>query len=768
MCQPRKWWKGIAPLIFLWLLTIWFNTPALERDLTKHAEENLVGVRLFQPKLDFQGRDAIVLGQGFSEQDQFAAIAAVGEVNGVRLVRDATSLIEESRPYGFAARREGDRLVVMGALPDPSTKEQLTARLRDIFPSVKLDDQTRWARGAPERFLPFALFGLAQLAKLDTGELQLNGTELRLSGAAREGTAYNQVREALKRAPEGLSVGQVEIAPPLADPFVFRATRDRDRVTLTGNVPNGSERGALLEAARMSLPEVSLVDAMEEARGAGPAFSTLAPAAINMLGKMTQGTVSLVGDNVTVDGDAATSKDYSALIGALDTLRGASQALEATLRPPRASSYRFEAVRTGGGLRLEGYVPSSSARAALLAGASELEPDLAIDDQLLFAAGEPDGFVAACQWGLDRLNGLTEGRLSIDGTGISLSGAAANIEIRQTIEAAMAAVPPGFFLLNVNLSAPEPALATSVLPTGPVSVSPVPGPVEPPASPSSSVASPSPAAPVSPSVSRDVPVAALVPAPLVTTNPIAAPPLADVQLRRGDGKLTLTGVYSDERAHEEIIDRAQRAFFAEAILDRMTRSDKASRPLAQATIGALSALARLEEGSVTIKDMAVKLEGEALYDRAVEQIKTDLKNSLPASFHLDSAIAVKAPVPLASPAACQKLFSALIARGKIVFDSARASLSRDSTGLMDFLVHAAMRCPQFAIEVDGHTDSDGNPDSNLDLSKRRAQSVVDYLAKAGLDASKLTAVGYGNSRPIADNSTEEGKAENRRIEFVVR
>jgi OOP family OmpA-OmpF porin len=256
--------------------------------------------------------------------------------------------------------------------------------------------------------------------------------------------------------------------------------------------------------------------------------------------------------------------------------------------------------------------------------------------------------------------------------------------------------------------------------------------------------------------------------PLASINPAVSPPLADFQAQRGDGKLTLTGVYPDERAHEEIIDAAQRAYFAEAILDRMTRSEKASRPLAQATLVALGALARLEGGLVTIKDMNVRLEGEALYDRAVEQIRADLKNSLPASFHVESAIAVKAPVPIASAAVCQKLFSALVARGKIFFDSGRASLSRDSTGLLDFIVHAALRCPQVTIEVDGHTDSDGNPDANLDLSKRRAQSVVDYLAKAGIDPGKLTAVGFGNSRPIADNSNEEGKAENRRIEFIVR
>jgi outer membrane protein OmpA-like peptidoglycan-associated protein len=71
------------------------------------------------------------------------------------------------------------------------------------------------------------------------------------------------------------------------------------------------------------------------------------------------------------------------------------------------------------------------------------------------------------------------------------------------------------------------------------------------------------------------------------------------------------------------------------------------------------------------------------------------------------------------------------------------------------------------VEVGGHTDSVGSEAYNQGLSERRADAVRDYLMSKGVKASRLTARGYGESRPVASNDTEEGRAENRRVELVV-
>ncbi len=117
---------------------------------------------------------------------------------------------------------------------------------------------------------------------------------------------------------------------------------------------------------------------------------------------------------------------------------------------------------------------------------------------------------------------------------------------------------------------------------------------------------------------------------------------------------------------------------------------------------------------------------------------------------------------------CQQLFYELLGKARIRFESGKASIDQDSMGLLDRLIETALRCPNANIEVAGHTDSDGDSNANMALSEKRAQSVADYLIKAGLPTDRLTAVGYGSQQPIAANDTDDGKAKNRRIDFVVK
>ena len=75
--------------------------------------------------------------------------------------------------------------------------------------------------------------------------------------------------------------------------------------------------------------------------------------------------------------------------------------------------------------------------------------------------------------------------------------------------------------------------------------------------------------------------------------------------------------------------------------------------------------------------------------------------------------------------------------------------------------------PNATILIEGHTDADGEEQANLDLSSARAQAVLDQLVARGVEASRLTAQGFGEAEPVASNESKEGKAKNRRIEFVV-
>jgi len=87
--------------------------------------------------------------------------------------------------------------------------------------------------------------------------------------------------------------------------------------------------------------------------------------------------------------------------------------------------------------------------------------------------------------------------------------------------------------------------------------------------------------------------------------------------------------------------------------------------------------------------------------------------------------------------------------------------------VLDKVVESLKAWPEVQVEIAGHTDSTNTKAHNQKLSERRAASVKSYLVGRGVAAGRMTAKGYGESRPVADNNTEEGRAINRRVEFVI-
>ena len=102
----------------------------------------------------------------------------------------------------------------------------------------------------------------------------------------------------------------------------------------------------------------------------------------------------------------------------------------------------------------------------------------------------------------------------------------------------------------------------------------------------------------------------------------------------------------------------------------------------------------------------------------------------------------------------------------IHFDTGESTIKPESNGIIEQIVQLLKENADLKLNVEGHTDNVGDPKSNLKLSDERAKSVVAALTKAGIQASRLSAAGYGQDRPVADNRSEEGRAKNRRVELV--
>lgn len=118
-----------------------------------------------------------------------------------------------------------------------------------------------------------------------------------------------------------------------------------------------------------------------------------------------------------------------------------------------------------------------------------------------------------------------------------------------------------------------------------------------------------------------------------------------------------------------------------------------------------------------------------------------------------------------------QMMAALDAEGRvalygILFDFDKATLQQNSSNQLQEVLTLLLSNPDLRLEIQGHTDNDGSADYNLQLSQRRAESVLRYLLLFGIDPSRLQARGYGESIPVAPNTTDENKAKNRRVELV--
>jgi len=255
----------------------------------------------------------------------------------------------------------------------------------------------------------------------------------------------------------------------------------------------------------------------------------------------------------------------------------------------------------------------------------------------------------------------------------------------------------------------------------------------------------------------------------VAANDVKAPPYVFQAYKDPVAvTLTLSGYVPDDKVHAAIIASASRKFFNEKVVDNLKTSIGAPGGFSAAVMPAMGALSRLSTGTLVVSDREVKLSGDALYDAAAAQIRAGLGKDFPQGFQFKPDVSTKPQVAPVDATVCQQLFAELLGKAKIRFESGRATIDPDSAGLIDHLVETASRCPTVNIEVAGHTDADGDDAANQELSERRAQAVVDELVKAGLPDDRFTAVGYGSAQPVASNDTEDGKAQNRRIEFVVR
>jgi len=208
-----------------------------------------------------------------------------------------------------------------------------------------------------------------------------------------------------------------------------------------------------------------------------------------------------------------------------------------------------------------------------------------------------------------------------------------------------------------------------------------------------------------------------------------------------------------EQAADAGKDAAQKAVEAEkkAIGTGWADPGKATRDVASKSADAGKARTTVDK---TVADQPNTGAPAASAAEKAAAAKSALK-SLPASGPLDAA-------------ACQAALNATLVLDKIDFRSSSVKIRRASAYVLDRLAVLLQRCPEQTVEIGVHADDFGDEEGNQALSQRRADKVARYLISEGVAPARLTSVGYGDKKPIASNDHEEGRGENRRIEFILK
>ncbi len=181
-----------------------------------------------------------------------------------------------------------------------------------------------------------------------------------------------------------------------------------------------------------------------------------------------------------------------------------------------------------------------------------------------------------------------------------------------------------------------------------------------------------------------------------------------------------------------------------------------------------------EDGELSLREGTVTITGEALDPVEAEEIRAAIDDMTAAGLIVDDLTTTRILPESVQIVALQEEIDQIFELARTIegqypnFAVSIDELSVGATNTLDRVAVAMRRYPLPAADVIGHADATGSKATNLALSEARALTVLDYLVDVGVDPGRLDAIGRGETEPVADNNTEGGRAENRRVDFVVK
>ncbi|MEM6387043.1 MAG: OmpA family protein [Pseudomonadota bacterium] len=552
----------------------------------------------------------------------------------------------------------------------------------------------------------------------DWTEVTVDGLVVQLAGIAPdEATRFAALSSAgtvidASRIIDDMSVvAAAAIAPP---EFKIEILKNEDGVSLIGLVPLVSDPEAIVSGVRATSGDANVSDLLEVADFPIPqGWEAALSFGIDVLDILPRSKLTISPGNVAIKAAAVSEEDRQKLERRLQrtTPTGVTVSSEITAPRPVVAPFIIRAVLDETGGRFDACTADSeNARARILRVAEEA--GLTGGAACILGLGTPstswgDAAVASIE-ALAQIGGGTVTLSNADVSLVALEGTSSSVF--ESVAGELESTLPDVFSLSTYLPVPE----------------------------------------------KETELGAKAPPEFIAT-------------RSPEGQVQLRGRLSDETMRNAVVSFAAAQFGADNI-SPATRLDSEVPPgWPKRVMAALAALGKLHNGVASVTEDRIEIRGMTGNASAQGEIAGLLSGALGGAENYQLDVTYREELdPLASiptPDECVDLLNAAAERRKITFAPSSSDIDDDAQATVDDIADIIRDCQSVEIQIGGHTDSQGREVMNEQLSQARADAVLNAIMARRVLVSNLSAKGYGESQPIADNDTEEGREANRRIEF---
>lgn len=228
----------------------------------------------------------------------------------------------------------------------------------------------------------------------------------------------------------------------------------------------------------------------------------------------------------------------------------------------------------------------------------------------------------------------------------------------------------------------------------------------------------------------------------------------------GERPVLIEGVVTDQATKAKLLANLRAVYGADRVVDRIQVESIATPPnwgdyaASMINVG----LKRVSPGKLEVNGQTVHISGEVANEAIRQQVASDLSMASNTSYTVTNALKLGAQ---------QSILDQTLADRIIEFQSGSARLTAYGTSILDDMVSKMAQMPDSTFLIIGHTDNVGPREPNLALSHARASAVRNYMIAKGIPGAHMDVIGKGPDEPVADNTSDEGRARNRRIEFKI-